>query len=608
MEATLTHCPLPRLTVAIGVTGHRKLPPGSEAGLRQRVADVLGSIVGEVEKLARSCRQEPLHGLYSDEAPRFVLLSALAAGADCLVAEEALRLGFELHVPLPMAEEEYARDFEDEASLARFRALLHSEPRPRVLEICAANPERGHAYADAARAMLNHSDIVLALWDGIGTDFVAGTAATLDMAATMHIPALHLHPDAAQPIRLLNDGFCSAEWEKGLNAHLRSILLPQAQQGSGGDLDFARICSAQQAIRMPLMPNLEKWVAHLFGVIPQRGQQAKEAVAAPRETSPWQPCFQWFDHLSNAYSVRYRSCLVLRFAAPVAAIFFLVLALNGPSWWGKLDTATAWGIDLLVATFFVLQIVLLFSTIVLEGLDRRVLWHKKFFSYRVMSELFRQTKQLWPVGYCNVRNKARTYSGNTQRWTTWYYRAMARHEGMPDARVDEGYLSTWMEKLNRDFVLDQIAYHSNRQKREGLLSNRLFRMGMLLFILSIIVSALRGCLSSAGWPSNDLCLTIAGAAAVIIPSLAVFCTGFCGYAGYPKNQQVSKEEVNCLNSISRDIHLSLGRPAGTAPDDIPYELPGELHYGHALRIAGRVHDCCNEELMDWEELISAKGI
>jgi len=54
----------------------------------------------------------------------FVLLSALAEGADLLVAEAALDLGWSLLAPLPMAPARYAETFESDEAAARMLELL----------------------------------------------------------------------------------------------------------------------------------------------------------------------------------------------------------------------------------------------------------------------------------------------------------------------------------------------------------------------------------------------------------------------------------------------------------------------------------------------------
>ena len=84
---------MPRESLVIGVTSHRNLVAGEIAALRERVCGALGSLQREFPAL-------PL-----------TVVSALAAGGDQLVAEEALALGARLIAPLPLPRAVYARDF-----------------------------------------------------------------------------------------------------------------------------------------------------------------------------------------------------------------------------------------------------------------------------------------------------------------------------------------------------------------------------------------------------------------------------------------------------------------------------------------------------------------
>jgi hypothetical protein len=78
----------------VAVTGHRDL-----------VAEEIPAIRERVSKLLTDLRDE-----YPDRGVS--VMSALAEGADQLVATEALRLGIPLIVPLPMPRKLYIRDFE----------------------------------------------------------------------------------------------------------------------------------------------------------------------------------------------------------------------------------------------------------------------------------------------------------------------------------------------------------------------------------------------------------------------------------------------------------------------------------------------------------------
>ncbi|MEO7937008.1 MAG: hypothetical protein ABIR55_00120, partial [Burkholderiaceae bacterium] len=77
-----------RLRLAIGVTAHRDLVPEEVPALRQSIRTFLQGLQAEFPDL-------PLR-----------LISALAEGGDQLAAEEALALGIELVVPLPMPQDE----------------------------------------------------------------------------------------------------------------------------------------------------------------------------------------------------------------------------------------------------------------------------------------------------------------------------------------------------------------------------------------------------------------------------------------------------------------------------------------------------------------------
>jgi hypothetical protein len=141
-------------TVTVGVTGHRFL--GDEARIAAGVDQALDRI------------QRAFGGTGSIA---LTVLSSLASGADQLVARRALvRPGTELVVPLPLPLADYARDFE---SREPFQALLARAAR--VVELPPA-ATRDEAYLAAGRYVIEHSDVLLAVWDGQPARGVGGTA------------------------------------------------------------------------------------------------------------------------------------------------------------------------------------------------------------------------------------------------------------------------------------------------------------------------------------------------------------------------------------------------------------------------------------------------
>jgi hypothetical protein len=93
------------LPLVIGVTGHRDLRPADHPVLERTVRRA-------IEELRAQCPHTPL-----------IVLSALAEGADRLVARAALDLGLSLIVPLPMPQAEYEKDFDKLGSLDDFRSI-----------------------------------------------------------------------------------------------------------------------------------------------------------------------------------------------------------------------------------------------------------------------------------------------------------------------------------------------------------------------------------------------------------------------------------------------------------------------------------------------------
>lgn len=117
----------------------------------------------------------------------FTVLTPLAEGADRLVAKEALkRPGTEIEVALPLAREDYVRDFGTRASIEEFEALcrkarhvyaLRTEPLPAAApDDARAEEERKRAYEDVGRHVVDRSDVLIAVWDGRPSRGRGGTA------------------------------------------------------------------------------------------------------------------------------------------------------------------------------------------------------------------------------------------------------------------------------------------------------------------------------------------------------------------------------------------------------------------------------------------------
>src|SRR5438270_4913411 len=109
---------MPLRTIRVGVTGHRpqRLVKADPARLRGAVDEVLDLVCRTVFDAYRDAGSA-----YSPDPPLLRVVSALAEGSDRIVANAALRLGFELQCSLPFDVESYQHDFGTEESCVEFR-------------------------------------------------------------------------------------------------------------------------------------------------------------------------------------------------------------------------------------------------------------------------------------------------------------------------------------------------------------------------------------------------------------------------------------------------------------------------------------------------------
>ena len=170
----------------IGVTGHRDLRPEDCAKLEEKVREIF-------LQLRRDYPATPL-----------ILVSALAEGADRLAARVALspHMGVSLIAPLPMPQDLYELDFESLAILETPMGALAVESSSReefraLLERAIARPELGLAHGNTRESIAEqgakrdkqydlvgkfiaqHSQILIALWDGVESKRVGGTASVV---------------------------------------------------------------------------------------------------------------------------------------------------------------------------------------------------------------------------------------------------------------------------------------------------------------------------------------------------------------------------------------------------------------------------------------------
>jgi hypothetical protein len=152
----------------VGVSGHRDLRADDLPQLRAALTAIL-------RQLAEDLPDSELR-----------ITAGMATGADLLVAQTALELGFGVDALLPMPLEYYAEDF-DPDSFAELKTLL-ANPGVRCRELPlseagaesgAAIPDRDVHYVKLTQHLVRGCSLLIALWDGEPSPLPGGTADTV---------------------------------------------------------------------------------------------------------------------------------------------------------------------------------------------------------------------------------------------------------------------------------------------------------------------------------------------------------------------------------------------------------------------------------------------
>ncbi len=520
------HPPEPRLALAIGVVGHR--PNRLSAAAREKVEAEVKLVLDGLANAARSAHQDH-QDLFTDQAPLLSVVSALAEGADTIVAQAALdrpEKDFVLDAPLPFPTELYRGDFvhvppdganeADKAAAAEatrraletFEGLVDHERKRAVLELPGkrdypGGPLEAKSYEAAGLTVLSQSDILIAIWDGGASAGRGGTTELVQRAARAGMPIIHVdatgqnppilrwrdlvpYPAAAEAVwDLPQDTFDS----NALRLVDEVIRLPTAPSERHAFERFRkeehRKCNLR--IEYPILTSV------LFVRLIGRGdirqppphdlaaQYAKFAqpAATAFEKSGGRTVAQaygWADAVGVRFAQVFRSAFVTNFALAALAV---VAASASVIVMGGLGSLRAdWWLKALIVMEITLIGVVLINTIV--GLYRH--WHRRWFEAREVAERLRVALPLWALGL-----QPAAFPGEEPTWTGWYARAFVRMQALRHGELDPGGLSAAREILML-LLHDQCGYNERNAQRMHKMERRLERIGLTFFIATALVA------------------------------------------------------------------------------------------------------------------------
>jgi hypothetical protein len=474
--------PKPRLTLRVGITGHRpnKLPqealPRIDRQLREVIAAIETVTAGICDDNKAVYSDAPAPGPDGDNRRyRIRMISGFAEGADQM-AVAACPNHWTIEAVLPFPKAEYLKDFarsaagderdvtaQFEASLKR-AAVVTEIPTPR-----SAPREQG--YVTSGSFMLRQIDLLIAVWDGEAPK-PGGTGAIAKEACEGGIPVVWIPTGGEQPISLIaafkdDQPLRAAEdWsEATLKGALDPILAaPSADAFGRRRSPLARLeqfygeawrpftrastfdlikrwTTGQRPVRLtvPSAPieTLEANFKELVEDAPDAGplsQRLKDMVA---------PRYAWADHLAVHFSHLYRNAYVLAYLLAACAVLIAVLG-------AYVETPA------LKVIFVGLELMVVVVIIQLVRHGHNSAWHERWIDYRLIAESLRHARYL---AYVSEFGLIQQRDVRDQPWTIWYIRATLRELGLPDAVLDRSYQRPLLQSMLRHEVQAQRHWH-----------------------------------------------------------------------------------------------------------------------------------------------------
>lgn len=643
--------PLPRLCLAI--TGHRE-SNAAFASHREAIANVLATLFDAADSVTQK------HG---SSAANTRLFSLLAHGADLIAVDQALARGWEITAPLPFGLELNIAINADPATPEAFEALLDGRAtddpelskrathirnvaaRATLFELAEADVAMAQAYrtmlstrtdpqsmrrfadlasgrvAAAGRIMIEQSDALVAIWDGIAPGGIGGTRHTIATAVEAGTPVVWI--DASRPGRVallrtpedlfVLEGAAQIDSTAAMEAFIGSLFNPPEADQNERAIDFhteqwhpasSRRFHAYRRVEALFGGETvrEKFVGlRQYYALPEKvavnsnGNLLLAARELPGGDSKFADTinaqivqrFAWADGLSTYLSDAYRGGMTTNFIlsalAIIAGVTYLPLASVNAKW-----------------PFAMTEFIILAIIVMITAIGRRKKWHGRWFETRRVAEYFRHAPIMLLLGV--ARPSGRWPRGADTEWPEFYAREVLRELGLPSVKIDHAYLHAILDTLLRQHASGQRIYHEAKAKRLARVHRGLDHLSEVMFSLAILSVATYLTLlfiASAGLISSDVphdlskIFTFLG---VALPALGGASAGIRYFGDFERFASISEITAEKLAEVEARI-ATLLRAA-----------EGQLSYAQVAALAHSIDDIVVTEIENWQSVFGSKQI
>jgi hypothetical protein len=643
--------PLPRLCLAI--TGHRESNAAFAAN-REAVARSLAMLFDAADAVTKK---------QGGSAAPTRLFSLLAHGADLMAVDYALAREWEITAPLPFGLDLNVAINADPETADEFDALLRQMPfsnpqlakraahirdvaaRARLFELAEADAAITHAYrvmlslkadpmsprrfsdvvsgrvAAAGRVMIEQSDALIAIWDGVAPGGIGGTRHTIASAVDAGTPVVWI--DASEPERVsilrtpedlfVLDGAARLDTKVAMEAFVGSLFdPPEADQNERAIRFHTEQWHGASARRFHAYRRVEAFfggqrVREKFARLKQRYEQPENvseqsgahwltaARALPGDDAEFASQvqtqilqrFAWADGLSTYLSDAYRGGMTTNFIlsalAIIAGVTYLPLASVDAKW-----------------PFALTEFILLGLIVMITAIGRRKKWHGRWFETRRVAEYFRHAPIMLLLGV--ARASGRWPRGADTEWPEFYAREVLRELGLPKVKIDHAYLQVALDKLLLHHASSQRIYHEAKAQRLARVHHGLDGLSEMLFKLAILsVATYLSLLAGGHWGvlpahwAHDLSkiFTFLG---VTLPALGGALAGIRYFGDFERFASISEITAEKLADVEHRIATLLKAPEG------------QLSYAQVAALAHTIDDIVVTEIENWQSVFGSKQI
>lgn len=647
--------PPPQVRLALGVTGHR----AGHRSFSENTAKIEAVLADLFELIDRAVGGAPSKSALGGFAPTRIH-TLLADGTDRMASTMGLQRGYELVAPLPfgrrlnrainsltvdpqearllLAGEEpldpvtrdHASAIRNLSDRARLFALADADERISELFLARLDRPDDHGasamfaaecsrrVALAGRILIEQSDLIIGVWDGVTTAHVGGTGHTIATALELGAPVIWIDPAKPEAWRLLlapeslvaiqlSDD--QTDREDMLQGLVQAALDPGTDAGQPG---FTALDHERWRPRSNPLAHAYRRVEALFGGQGLRNltqtyewpEAIADGSAAPllaqaRALPAHDPDhveavsnsvlrrFAWADGVSARLSDAYRGGMTVNFVLSSLSI------VGGISYLPFVGPDQKW-------MFALAELLLLCGILTITYFGTRFNLHTRWFETRRVAEYLRHAPLLLILGA--ARPAGRWPHGADASWPEFYARQVLRDVGLPKMAISQDFLRGVLTGPLASHVRSQRDYHHGKARRLATVHRRLDHLSERLFQFAVATVAfylvLRG-LEHVHLVSVEMVeglskyFTVLG---VMFPTFGAGIAGIRYFGDFERFGEISEVTAEKLDAISRRIDLLAKAPEGG------------LSYGEVAELVHAADDVVVAEIESWQAVFGGKQI